>query len=823
LSAIPEGTGRGAWALTAAALLAALTCLVFAPALAPDRVFYFRDISQNHHPFRELTTSLIGQGDLPLWNPYRGAGQPLLANPNALVLHPTTLLFVGLPFETAFKMSIILQVLLAAAGTWLTLRDIGCSRTGAILGAAVFGFSGYMVSLGNLLNLLDSAAFMPLTVWLAGRALARGFAPWGSLAAISLAVQVMAGEPAILLCTIAAIPALHWSRGGAAEGGRARPVASRFAVLIGIFLLALSLAMVAVIPTAELLARSERGSGFDPAEALKWSLSPVTLLEAAVPRLFGDPTRAGITRFWGGGLFDSGLPFILSIYLGPGALILACFAIHRALGARGARRAEALALAGLAVAGIALALGRFLPLYPALLAVLPPLEAVRYPVKYFLLAAWAVALLAARGYDAISEAPRGAPGRGRLSERRGPIVMAVMALIAGVALSLGARWMGPGRWLRIPEALVSEDDLGIIQRGIDLSALWASGAAASCCVILLLPLGRPRRVALAAIVIADLLMNARGLNPTAPASFYSEPSATAGLAGAPDGGGRIWATPRPKGFAFRAQPGPEPDSLRWGFRWDRMTLRNATYFPLGYRFAFDRGNERLDVMPGAAVARLLATQGHEEHDGHEGRAGARPEALARLLSLAGVDRIICYGGLDVPGFAEAARLEGESNIPVVVMKSTAALPRVFIVHRREVIPEPGEALRRLDDMSFDPERTVILEQGPHTVPQPAPGQPSPFARARILEDRPTRLLVEAETEARGWLVLTDTFYPGWKARVDGGEVLVIRANAMFRAVPVEAGRHEVEFRYAPTSVRTGLMVTAAALLLAGLLAIPRGR
>ncbi len=794
--------------LLALGALSVLTCLLFAPALSAGAVFYFRDISQNHHPFRQLASSMIGQGEPPLWNPYRGAGQPLLANPNALVLHPTTVLFIGLPFEIAFKMSIILQVLLAATGTWLVLRDIGYSRTGAILGAAVFGFSGYIVSLGNLLNLLDTAAFMPLTIWLAGRALTRGFAPWGSLAAISLAVQVMAGEPAILLCTIAAMVALHWSRGGAGDGGGARLLAARFAVLIGIALLALALAMVAIIPAAELLARSERGSGFNRAEALKWSLPPAALLEAAVPRLFGDPTRSGIAKFWGGGLFDSGLPFILSIYLGPGALILAGIGIHRGFKTRGARRGETLALTGLAAAGTALALGRFFPLYPALLAVLPQLDAVRYPVKYFLLAAWAVALLAARGYDAISAAPRAAPGRTRLSWWPGLMAM------GGMALYVAARWIGPVRWLGIPEFLATEADLGSIQRGIDLRALWAAAVAGLCFMILRWPHGRLKRLALPAIVIADLLINTRGLNPTAPASFYSEPSAAARLAGPPDDGGRIWATPRPRGFAFRAPPGPEPDSLRWGFRWDRMTLRNATYFPLGYRFAFDRGNERLDVMPGAAVAGMLATQDNE---------GARPEALARMLSLAGVDRVVCYGGLDIPGFAEAERLEGESNIPVVVMKSTAALPRAYIVHRGEVIADLGKALRRLDDTSFDPERSVILEEDDGTAPTLIPGQEPTGARARILEERPTRLLVEAQSEARGWLVLTDTFYPGWKARVDGIEAPLSRANAMFRAVPVGAGRHEIEFLYRPSSVKTGLMVTAAALLLAGLLAIPRSR
>src|SRR5262249_18303019 len=146
-----------------------------------------------------------------------------------------------------------------------------------------------------------------------------------------------------------------------------------------------------------------------------------------------------------------------------------------------------------------------------------------------------------------------------------------------------------------------------------------------------------------------------------------------------------------RGFAFRTPPGFEGGSLLPGFRWDRMTLRNATYFASGYRFAYDRGNERLDVMPGAAVGRALADME---------RSPLRAEAMSRLLSIAGVDRLITYGGISAPGLSEAARLEGESNVSVVVMKNSAALPRVFIASDIEVIPDLGAALRRLDDESF---------------------------------------------------------------------------------------------------------------------------
>lgn len=85
------------------------------------------------------------------------------------------------------------------------------------------------------------------------------------------------------------------------------------------------------------------------------------------------------------------------------------------------------------------------------------------------------------------------------------------------------------------------------------------------------------------------------------------------------------------------------------------------------------------------------------------------------------------------------------------------------------------------------------------------------------------MVIEATAPRAGYLVLADTFYPGWEALVDGAEAPIVRANTMFRAVPLTAGRHEVEFLFRPGSVRSGAMVSALGLILAGFLAWPRRR
>jgi uncharacterized membrane protein YfhO len=81
--------------------------------------------------------------------------------------------------------------------------------------------------------------------------------------------------------------------------------------------------------------------------------------------------------------------------------------------------------------------------------------------------------------------------------------------------------------------------------------------------------------------------------------------------------------------------------------------------------------------------------------------------------------------------------------------------------------------------------------------------------ATIVDDAPTRTVVRAA--GPGWLVLADTLLPGWTATVDGRPVALRHADLAFRAVPLDAGAHEVVYRYDP-GLPARLLPWSAALL-----------
>src|SRR5213594_1491676 len=159
-----------------------------------------------------------------------------------------------------------------------------------------------------------------------------------------------------------------------------------------------------------------------------------------------------------------------------------------------------------------------------------------------------------------------------------------------------------------------------------------------------------------------------------------------------------------------------------------------------------------------------------------------------------------------------------------VVEDPAALPRAFVVPRARCVDDRG-ALALLRARSLAPAAEVLLADCASPPRPTAPEARTAMAapEARIMVDEPARVVVSASTGAPAWLVLTDTWFPGWRARLDGADVAVQRADHAFRAVALPPGRHEVEFAFTPRGLRPGVAISLAALAIVGVLLLPRRR
>jgi hypothetical protein len=188
----------------------------------------------------------------------------------------------------------------------------------------------------------------------------------------------------------------------------------------------------------------------------------------------------------------------------------------------------------------------------------------------------------------------------------------------------------------------------------------------------------------------------------------------------------------------------------------------------------------------------------------------------RLVSLANLKYIIMPKGEKLHNPVLRVVYETDN---AAVWRNPQSLPRTYIVHGVEVMgADKDKILNTLLDKHFDPLSTVILEEEPsvHTGVESLPQQVGESVKVlRYCEDE---VVIQAVLQKDGFLVLSDTYYPGWRADVTDTatkkerQVKILQANYLFRAVPLTKGEHIIRFRFRPTSFYIGSLVSALTVL-----------
>lgn len=141
-----------------------------------------------------------------------------------------------------------------------------------------------------------------------------------------------------------------------------------------------------------------------------------------------------------------------------------------------------------------------------------------------------------------------------------------------------------------------------------------------------------------------------------------------------------------------------------------------------------------------------------------------------------------------------AQVRVETNGPLAMIEFAGALPRAGVYHHWKSVPDANNALEALKDPALDPLKTLIVDGD---IPAPTDAKPSAVVPAKITSYEPKRVTIEAEAKSPGILLLNDRFHPAWKAYVDGSPVEIMRGNHIARAIPLDPGSHQVEFRFEP--------------------------
>jgi len=193
------------------------------------------------------------------------------------------------------------------------------------------------------------------------------------------------------------------------------------------------------------------------------------------------------------------------------------------------------------------------------------------------------------------------------------------------------------------------------------------------------------------------------------------------------------------------------------------------------------------------------------------------EKLWQLLNV----RYVITGRVGLPN---AERVTSEGDTHLLRLNETRA--RAWFV--AEAIPNANDAevLAAMSTNSFDAARVVYLADASLGARAPVISRIAESS-AEFQHITPEHARVQVATPSAGWLVVSANYhYPGWRARVDGIETPIVRANIALSAVPLDAGARQVEFVFEPWSVKIGLGITLATLVLlvlAGMVARFRGK
>ena len=145
----------------------------------------------------------------------------------------------------------------------------------------------------------------------------------------------------------------------------------------------------------------------------------------------------------------------------------------------------------------------------------------------------------------------------------------------------------------------------------------------------------------------------------------------------------------------------------------------------------------------------------------------------------------------------------------VVYENQTPIPRAYVAFDSQIVPDGVAALAEISKSDFRPRQTVVLE-GDELLPPVSEARV--IEPARIVEYGSTDVVIRADLDQDGYLVLTDTFYPGWEASVDGQPVDIVRANYLSRAVRLEAGSHVIRFEFRPAVFRLGATLSVGAIV-----------
>lgn len=762
------------------------------------------------YAFREFAAERLRNGrGFPQWNPFIEGGLPYIAAMHGDIFYPTFLLRMIMPTDLAMTWEFPIHVFLCGLFTYLFLRAWNFGFYGALIGGLAYMLGGSIAGYAGPGHdgKLFVSTMLPLALFLLTRGIRDGRAwAWG-LFAITIGLAVLSPHPQLLqylLLTAGAFALFVAFAEHPGVGRLPRPVAiKRLVFATGGVVLGMLMGAVQYWPAVfEYRAWSPRAGGHDYATATSYSFPIEEIINSYWPQFSGI-----LDEYWG----RNGIHFH-SDYFGVIVLMLVGCAFGQA-----AWKSFRRFWIGAGIVSLLWASGGYTPFFKLILAVVPGTMYFRAPSTIIYITAFAVSVLAAIGVERLAA--------GRVSPK--------YALVWLGASGLFAILMSAGGYAALSNVVISTfTDLPpdyVAQRSTAAAAntgnailgAWRSfffviaGAGLIWAAVTdRLPL-RTSLIGLVAVLIVDLWSIERmywTFSPRASVLYATDPAIDAIKADIAKEGqpGRVWteerlaATIRDPIFAGDAlmshglrlvgvyhgnELGMYQELVGPEYRNSQVTLSPEFWRHENVRYLYTVGDD-------SAVTALAA----------QAKWPAVPTKLVGPVRNAAGNMVFAY------------KLPGETR-PAWVASAIVKVPA-------------SQTLSTVLHPQFDPLRVAVVDTSAHDVQaQELKGLPEPStvkARVTASTDDSYDVALDQPATAGSALVVSENYYPGWRATVDGKPVAVARTNFNLIGIALPAGARAVQFKFTDDAYQKGKVLTLACVgiaivLLAGGVAVDRRR
>ena len=695
--------------------------------------FLITDPVRQQIPWKNLSIVLEKESQLPLWNPYNFAGTPLLANFQSAVFYPLNLLFFVLPFPISWSVLVLLQPLLMGIFLFSYLDNLKLKKLASILGAITFSFSGFSIAWMEWGTILHTALWLPLILLSIDKIINHSQPSkikWLAVFILSLTFSLLSGHLQTFFYLVLFSIAYFLVRW--IQHGKNLKTLSTFLVLTFSVLV---LTIIQWLPTLKFILLSARDVDLPDYSVLGWFVPWQNLIQFLAPDFFGNPATLNYWGIWNYAEFIG--------YVGIIPLIIAFFALFF--------RKDKKTL----FFGVTFFLSLIFAL-PTFFAKLPfkfdlPFISTAQPTRLLFVTDFSLSVLAALGFDYF------------MVLKNKKTIFYILGIFSVLIVGL---WSFV---LLFHGSLVSLENLRVSKQNLILPTIIFVLSSVVILLIVFLKKDKFSKVVillpylLIIITIFDLFRFGWKFEPFTNKNYLFPSTSVISF---------LQKQNSKEPFRIMATDSKIlPPNFSAMYKIQTLDGYDPLYLSRFGELMAAAGREVPDINPPFGFNRIITPQNYK----------------SRIIALANVKYV-----LSLEEIRDANLNQVFSDKTVRVYENKQVLPRAFFAATGIIVNSKQESINAMFDVGYQLNYRAVVE---NVLPSEKSNFQSNWDQGKIefIKYQENRVVIKTQNPGKGFLVITDSFYPSWHAKIDGIETKIYLTDYNFRGIITPKGEHTIEF------------------------------